>query len=67
VSVQGCLFEGNQALGGPSGSGFYSGPGEVGGGYGGAIFGLGGELLSGDLTHSDNVADTDGADIYTDP
>ena len=65
VNIASCLMSGNQALGGLQGNGFYSGAGAAGGGYGGAIFERGGGVDAIELIYEDNVAASEGDDVYS--
>ncbi|MFT7621680.1 MAG: CSLREA domain-containing protein [Myxococcota bacterium] len=65
LSITGCTFASNMALGGGKGSNAFGGPAAIaGGGYGGAIFADGTAVTHSETTFSENAADTDGEDQF---
>lgn len=67
VTVRGCSFENNSAVGGAKGSGGYSAYSKPGMGYGGAIFEYVGANTYEDIDYSGNTCSTSGGDIFSWP
>ena len=64
VEITNCTFAFNQAIGGDGGSGWFSGPGAVGSGKGGAVFNLDGVAFLNNSLFAENSTSTDASSLF---